>query len=446
MSKTFSIGGVHPHDSKFAKDCPIEDLPLPKKAYVAMNQHIGAPAQPVVNKGDRVIVGQLIGKSGGFVSASIHAPFSGTVADVALYPDFTGRKVMTVVIDVEGDEWMPEIDTTPDIKRAITVSPQETLKIIADSGVVGLGGASFPTHVKLSPPPGQKASVLILNGTECEPFLTSDYRLMLEHGEEVLLGGELMRRVLGEPRGVIGIEENKPEAIAVMRKLVEHYLGWEVMTLKKRYPQGGEKQLIDAVTSRKVPSMALPIAAGAVVQNVGTAFAVYEAVQKHKPLFTNIMTVTGPDSSIQRNFRFRMGTRISDILLHAGVIKPESGLIPEVAKVVNGGPMMGRAVSNLEAPMQKSSSALLLLPAEVTRRKEPGNCIRCGKCVQACPMGLEPYLLYRLALASRQDELMEHYVYDCIECGCCMYSCPASLPLLDQIRLARASALKNKRK
>lgn len=446
MSRTFSIGGVHPHDSKFAKDCPIEDLPLPKRAFVPMNQHIGAPAQPIVQKGDEVKVGQLIANPGGFVSAAIHSPFSGTVADVALYPDFTGRKVMTVVIDVVGDDWLPEIDSTSDIKREITVSPQETLKIIASSGIVGLGGASFPTHVKLSPPPGQKAKVLILNGTECEPFLTSDYRLMLEHGEEVLLGGELMRRVLGEPHGVIGIEENKPDAIALMRELVKHYLGWEVIPLKKRYPQGGEKQLIDAITKHKVPSMALPIAAGAVVQNVGTAFAVYEAVQKHKPLFTNIMTVTGPDMTIQRNFRFRMGTPINDILMHVGVMKANTGLLTDVAKVVNGGPMMGRAVAVFEAPMVKSSSALLLLPASITQRKEPGNCIRCGKCVQACPMALEPYLLYRLAKANRQDDLMEHYVYDCIECGCCMYSCPANLPLLDQIRLARATALKNKRK
>lgn len=446
MSKTFSVGGVHPHDAKFAKDCAIEELVPPKRVFISMSQHLGAPAKPIVAKGDHVLVGQQIAEAGGFISAPIHASVSGTVADVALYPDFMGKKVQTVVIDVEGDEWMEGIDRSKDIKREVLASPQDTLRIVKEMGIVGLGGAAFPTCVKLAPPPGSKAEFLILNGTECEPYLTSDYRLLMEHTEEVIIGGELMRRALGEPKGIIAIEDNKPLAIAKMRELTKHYLNWQVVSLKKRYPQGGEKQLIDAVTGRRVPSMGLPIATGAVVQNVGTAFAVYEAVQKNKPLISNILTVTGNAVNIQRNYRFRIGYPIRYILEMANACSPQEGLLPEVAKVVNGGPMMGKVVVDMEAPVVKSSSALLLLTQKETKRKPAGNCIRCGKCSQACPMALEPFFLYRLATAHRMEELDENHVCDCIECGCCLYTCPANIPLLDQIRLAKAAVMKTKKK
>ena len=447
MSKTFSIGGIHPIDRKFSKDRPIEDLPVPQRVYLPMNQHLGMPSVPIVKKGDRVKVGQPVAEAAGFVSAPVHASVSGTVADVALYPDFQGKRVLTVVIETEGDEWLEGIDRTSQLKQEITTVPEETFRKIKEMGIVGLGGAAFPTHVKLTPIEGMQPEYLILNGSECEPFLTSDYRLMLEHGQEILIGAELMRRVLGtDVNGIIGIEENKPLAISAMQKIAANYLQWKVVPLKKRYPQGGEKQLIDAVLGRKVASFALPISTGAIVQNVGTAFAVYEAVQKGKPLISNILTVTGSDPTIQKNYRFRVGTPIRDILYSAGALDSEENLLPHFAKLVSGGPMMGKAVVNLQAPVVKSSSALLLLTEKETKRQEPGDCIRCAKCFQACPMHLQPYLLYQLALAGRTEELEKHRVFDCIECGCCLYTCPAHIPLLDQIRLAKNASLKNKRK
>jgi electron transport complex protein RnfC len=292
-----------------------------------------------------------------------------------------------------------------------------------------------------------KPEYLILNGAECEPYLTSDYRLMLEHGQEVLVGGEMMRRVLGNNvTGIISIEDNKPKAISLMQRLTSNYLQWKVIPLKKRYPQGGEKQLIDAVLGRKVPSFALPISTGAVVQNVGTAFAVYEAVQKNKPLISNVLTVSCTDRSIQKNYRFRTGTPIREILTAAGAMEKDGTLLPQFAKVVNGGPMMGKPVVYLDGPVMKSTSGLLLFTEKETKRKNPGECIRCSKCFQVCPMRLQPYLLYQLALAGRTEELEANRVFDCIECGCCLYSCPAYLPLLDQIRLAKNVSLKNKRK
>ncbi|HNR27591.1 MAG TPA: electron transport complex subunit RsxC [Bacteroidales bacterium] len=447
MSKTFSIGGIHPDDCKFSRDCPIEDFPIPKRVYISMNQHLGMPAVPVVKKGDPVRVGQLIAEPAGFVSAPVHASVSGTVSDVTPYPDFLGKKVLTVVIDTDGDQWEEGIDRSPEIRHEITSSPEDVFKRISESGIVGLGGAAFPTHVKLTPPEGMKPEYLILNGAECEPYLTADYRLMLEHGQEILLGGELMRRTLGAGvNGIIGIEANKPRAIELMRELTSKSLQWKVVPLKKRYPQGGEKQLIDAVLGRRVASFALPVSTGAIVQNVSTAYAVYEAVQKNKPLISKVLTVSSSDSSIQKNYRFRVGTPIMDILSHAGAMEKDGGLSPQFAKVVNGGPMMGKPVSNLEGPVMKSTSGLLLFTEKETKRKEPGECIRCAKCFEACPMRLQPYLLYQLALAGRTEELEEHRVFDCIECGCCLYTCPAHLPLLDQIRLARNASLKNKRK
>lgn len=433
--RTFSIGGVHPDDHKIARDCAIEDLPLAPLFSVSMAQHLGAPATPAVAVGDKVKVGQVIGEPSGFISAYVHSPVSGTVKAVAPKANLLGNMVVHVDIEVEGDEWMEDIDRTGDIVREITLDREQILERIRKCGIVGLGGATFPTHVKLSPPPGKKADILILNGAECEPYLTSDYRIMLERGEEIVIGAEIMKLVLGVPRVVIGIEENKPEAIENLGKIVRSHEGIEVMALKKRYPQGGEKQLINAVTGRQVPSMALPIDTGAVVQNVGTSLAVYEAVQKNKPLIDNVLTITGECCPRQRNLRVRVGTPLSFIL-------EQSGGIPENAvKIISGGPMMGWAVSNIEATTVKSTSSLLCLTAEQTMRKEEGNCIRCGKCVDACPMGLEPYLLNRLARARKLDELEQNAVYDCIECGCCLYSCPAHIPLLDTIRVYKREVL-----
>ncbi|MBO5804980.1 MAG: electron transport complex subunit RsxC [Bacteroidales bacterium] len=434
--KTFKIGGVHPNDSKISKDCAIEDFPVLERAYLSMAQHLGAPAEPIVQKGDKVKVGQLIAKPSGFVSANIHSSVSGTVAAVEPYADLAGNPVMHVIIDVEGDEWEESIDRTPDVVREIKLSKEEIIKKIQECGIVGLGGASFPTHIKLTPPPGKVAEYLLINGAECEPFLTSDYRLMLEQPEQVLIGAKIMMKALDVTKCRFGVEENKPEAIAKLKTFAAQYPEIEIVPLKKKYPQGGEKQLIEALTGRRVPSMGLPIDAGAVVQNCGTALAVYEAVQKNKPLFEGIVTVTGNCSEQQRNFRLRAGTPIINLLDAIGRIPADA------AKIISGGPMMGKAVSNLLAATVKSSSAILMLTEEETKRKPESNCIRCGKCIDACPMGLEPYLLVRYARANMFDELETEKIYDCIECGCCLFSCPAYIPLLDHIRAAKAEVMK----
>lgn len=437
MKKTFKIGGVDPQDNKLSKDCAIEELPLPKRIYIAMNQHLGAPACPVVAKGDKVLTGQLIAKAGGIVSAPVHASASGTVADIALLPDICGRLCTTVVIDVEGDEWAEDIDRSDKIEREIVLSGPEIIEKIASKGIVGLGGAAFPTHVKLSPPPGKKAEYVILNGTECEPYLTSDYRIMLERTEEILIGGEIIRKALGTEKGFVGIEDNKPAAIERMREMAKRYPAWEVVPLKQRYPQGGEKQLIEAILGRRVPSMALPIDVGTVVQNVGTALAVYEAVQKNKPLIDHVVSVTSIFPDFQKNFKVRVGTPIQNLIDAAG------GMREEFEKIISGGPMMGKVVVRTEAPTVKSTGSILLLTGAQTKRNPAGACIRCAKCVGACPMGLEPYLLFRLAKAQDYEAMEKHKVQDCIECGCCLYTCPAYIPLLDLIRLGKAQVLKN---
>lgn len=434
MKKTFSMGGVHPHDSKLSADSAIENFPILDRVYISMSQHLGAPAQPIVQKGDYVKAGQLIATASGFISANIHSSVSGTVASVEPYKDIAGNAVMHIIIDVQGDEWDESVDLSPEIKRDITLTPAEILKRIGDCGVVGLGGASFPTHVKLSPPPGKKAEYLIINGAECEPYITSDYRLMLEHPEEIIIGTKIMMKVLGVTKAYIGVEDNKPLAIKKLQSF--NAPGIEVVALAKKYPQGGEKQLIQALTRREVPSMGLPIDAGVVVQNCGTAFAVYEAVQKNKPLVDNVVTITGDCTEQQRNFKIRVGTPIEKILDQVGRLPKDA------AKLISGGPMMGKAVSNIAASTVKSTSSLLVLTEGQTKRKPEGECIRCAKCVQACPMGLEPYLLNKLARLGRNDDLEQEKVYDCIECGSCMFTCPANIALLDYIRMAKADVLK----
>ena len=435
---TFSIGGIHPADSKLARERKIEVLPLPPKVYVSMFQHLGAQAKPIVAPGDKVKAGQVIAEPGGFISAFVHSPVSGTVKSVGLRKDLAGYNVMHVEIDVEGDEWAEGIDLSPELVTAIPEDRDFILDRIKMNGVVGLGGATFPTHVKLNPPPGKKADCLILNGAECEPYLTSDFRILLERTDEIVVGAAVMQKVLGGCPCVIGIEENKPEAIAAVRASVARlaYPGIRVEVLKKRYPQGGEKQLIDAVMHRQVPSGGLPIDVGAVVQNVATSLAVYEAVQKNKPLVTNTLTVTGDCIPVERqhNYLFRIGMPLSFIAEQAGGI-PEGAV-----KLVSGGPMMGKAIANIDAATVKGSSSILYL-SDVTRRKPEGPCIRCGRCADACPMGLEPFLLRRLYAAGDAAELEKNAVHDCIECGCCLYSCPANIPLLDNIRLAKAQVM-----
>ena len=437
MKKTFRIGGVHPHDNKISAEAAIEVFPAIETAYVSMAQHLGAPATPIVAAGDKVKVGQVIAEPAGFISGFVHSPVSGTVKSVAPRADIAGNLVPHVEITVEGDEWMEGIDTSDTLVKEIPYTPEEIIDKVKKAGVVGLGGASFPTHVKLAPPKDKKAECLILNGTECEPYLTSDDRIMRERPQEILIGGAIMMKALGVTRGYVGIEENKPAAIASMTAAAKDFPQIEVVTLKKRYPQGGEKQLIDAVIRRQVPSGGLPIETGAVVQNVGTSLAVYEAVQKNKPLIDNVITVTGSCLPVQHNYKVRIGTPMSKILEVAG------GLPEKAAKVISGGPMMGRAIANLDAATVKANGAILVLTEAETRRRPESPCIRCSKCASACPMGLEPWLLNKLSRAGgRHAELEQERVYDCIECGCCSFTCPAGIPLLDLIRISKAEVMK----
>lgn len=446
MKKTFKIGGTHPNDSKISASCKIEVLPLPKTVYVSMAQHLGAPAKPVVEVGAEVKTGQVIAEPGGFISAFVHSPVTGVVKAIAPRQDLAGNWMTHIeIIVAEQEEWAEGIDTSKDIVTAIPEDNAFIIGRIKSNGVVGLGGATFPTHVKLCPPPGKKADCLILNGAECEPYLTSDNRIMIERSREIVIGAALMKKVLGGCPAVIGIEENKPEAIAAMSAAVaslaaesSDYKGIEVQVLKKKYPQGGEKQLIAAVMGREVKSMGLPIDVGAVVQNVATSLAVYEAVQKNMPLITNTMTVTGDclGKEGQHNYLFRIGMPLSYIAEYAGGV-PESA-----AKIVSGGPMMGKAIANLDACTVKGSSSLLYLTEAQTARKPESNCIRCGKCADACPMGLEPFLLNRLAKHGMMEELEANAVQDCIECGCCLFTCPANIPLLDNIRIAKGDVIK----
>ena len=430
--KTFRIGGVHPHDNKeFSSHKAITAVPLPKKAIIPLVQHIGAPAKPVVQKGDAVKVGQLLAEAGGFVSAPIHSPVSGKVAKIDTAVDAWGMKMQAIYIDVEGDEWLPEIDRTNIIIPFSNLDSKEIIDKIKNAGIVGLGGACFPTHVKLMPPPGKKAEVLIVNGVECEPYLTCDHQLMLERGEQIMIGIELVMKALGINRAIIGIENNKPDAIAHMQKLAAEVPGVEVQPLKLRYPQGGEKQLIDACIGRQVPSGALPIEVGAVVDNVATLFAVYEAVQKNKPLISRVMTVTGKDVKNPGNYEVRFGTPLADVLEMAGGVPESTG------KIIGGGPMMGRAMQNIDMPCNKRMSGALLMTEAESKRVAPSPCIRCAKCVSACPMGLEPYLLAKLSAAQNWEAMEKLNIMDCIDCGCCLFTCPSHRPLLDYIRLGK---------
>ena len=439
--KTFPIGGIHPSDNKeWSKDRTIEVLELPDQVSIPMVQHIGAPATPIVKKGDKVLTGQLIGQAVGFVSANIHSPVSGTVTSVDMYGNGQGLRRMMVIIKREGDEWVDSIDRTPEIKRECRLTPQEIIAKVRDAGIVGLGGAQFPTHVKLSVPDGQKAEVLVINGVECEPYLTSDYRNMLERGEMILVGIEILMRAIGVKRAVIGVEANKPAAVEVLRALITKgcYKGIEVQTLKTRYPQGGEKQLIAAVTGRQIaPPPALPISVGVVLCNVSTTIAVYEAVQKNKPLIERVVTVTGKELKERHNFLTRFGTHVDVLLKRAG------GLPDGDVKILNGGPMMGKVIVDTDTPIIKGCSGITVLSGEEVARGEELACIKCAKCVAACPMGLEPYLLSKVARLQRWDIAEEHNTVDCIECGCCSYSCPSNLPLLDYIRIGKQTVMTN---
>jgi len=431
MLKTFKQGGVHPPENKLSADKKIEVLPLTKTVFIPVAQHIGAPSTPVVKRGDDVKVGQVIAKSSSFVSTNIHSSVSGKVKKVDHAADSSGYPKQGIFIDVAGDEWLEEIDRSEELVKELSVEGPEIIKKIQDAGIVGLGGATFPTHVKLVPPKGMKADVLLINGVECEPYLTSDHRLMLEKPEEILIGIQLLMKAMNVGKAVIGIENNKSDAIKLLSEKTKEYQGIEIVALKVQYPQGGEKQLINAVTGKEVPSGGLPIAVGAVVSNVGTAFAVYEAIQKNKPLFERVVTITGKALEKPSNFLVRIGTATSELVEAAG------GLPENTGKIISGGPMMGRAIASLEVPVTKGTSGILLMDETETKRKETIACIRCSRCASVCPMGLEPYLLMTLGEKQIFDRAENERIMDCIECGSCSYTCPSNRPLLDYIRYGK---------
>ncbi len=436
MIQTFPKGGVHPAEDKLSADIPIRVLPLPKTVNIPVSQHIGAPSEPIVKKGDKVKTGQIIAKSKGFVSTNIHSSVTGTVIKVDKLIDSSGYKRMAISIDAEKDQWEEGIDTSKTLNKNISATGDEIIRKTLDAGIVGLGGATFPSHIKLSVPRGRKAEVLIINGVECEPCLTSDHRLMLEKGEELMIGIQLLMKALNVQRALIGIENNKPDAIRHLSSIASDYEGTEVRALHVKYPQGAEKQLIKALIKREVPSGKLPIDVGTVVHNIGTAFAVYEAVQKNKPLIERVVTVTGKKIASPSNFMVRIGTLVSDLVEAAG------GLPEDTGKIINGGPMMGKALNTLYIPVTKGTSGILIVPADESRRKPVINCVRCAKCVSICPMGLEPYLLQAATEFKKWDLLENERALDCMECGSCSYICPSGRPLLDYIRLGKSTVSK----
>ncbi len=431
--KTFRIGGVHPAENKFSAGKKIQQAEIPKMVAIPLAHYIGNPSEAIVKKGDLVKVGQMIGQANGFVSANVHASVSGKVNKIDVQLDASGYKRPAVFIDVDGDEWLETIDRSPVINRECNLTKEEIIKKVQDAGIVGLGGATFPAHVKLSPPPGKKAEVLIINAVECEPYLTCDHQLMLECGEEILVGVSILMKALGVEKAIIGIENNKPDAISHLKQLATSFKGITIEPLKVQYPQGGEKQLIDAVIRRQVPSGRIPVEVGAVVFNVGTTFAVYEAVQKNKPMFERVMTVTGKDAPNPSNYRVRLGTYLAHVVEQAGGVPEGTG------KIIGGGPMMGRSLMNLNVPMAKGSAGVLYMRDEESIRKPVQNCIRCSKCVSVCPMGLEPYLLMAQSERNMWPEMETDRVMDCIECGSCSYTCPSNRPLLDYIRYGKAT-------
>ena len=436
MLKTFPIGGIHPPELKLTTNSPIRQLPFPQNITIPVAQHIGAPATVIVKKGDGVKTGQLIASVNGFVSTNIHSSVSGTVNKVDTILDTTGYRQTAIYIDVTGDEWIDSIDRTPDLVRECNLTAEELTKKCLEAGIVGLGGATFPSHVKLTIPKGKKCNILIINGVECEPYLTSDHRLMLEKGEEILVGITILMKALSVDKAMIGIENNKKDAIEHLSRLSTNYKGITVHALKVKYPQGAEKQLIKALINREVPSGHLPVDVGAVVHNVGTAFAVYEAVQKNKPLFERVVTITGKSLTNPGNFLVRIGTPVKSLIEAAG------GLPEDTGKIINGGPMMGKALNSVDVPVVKGTSGIVVFPEKESKRDEVKPCIRCAKCISACALNLEPFLLAALSEKGLFERAEHERITDCMECGSCSYTCPASRPLLDYIRLGKSTVIR----
>jgi Na+-translocating ferredoxin:NAD+ oxidoreductase subunit C len=436
--KTFP-GGIHPHDfKKYSKDASIEEMPLPKKIVIPLFQHIGAPSKPIVKVGEEVLAGQKIAEPGGFVSIPMHSSISGKVTKLANFPHPTGAMVAGIEITGNGEDNFVEL---ADDANYMDLDTAEMKNRIAEAGVCGMGGAGFPTHVKLSPPGDKPIDTIILNGVECEPYLTADYRIMLENADEIISGLKILMKIVNAGKGVIGIEANKPDAIKLMEQKTAKEPNISVVGLKLKYPQGAEKQLIYAATKRKVPNKGgLPMAVKVVVQNVGTAIAVYEAVRFKKPLIDRVITVSGKIVKTPKNIKARIGTSYENLLEFS------DGTTQEIGKVISGGPMMGFAISTLETPMTKGSSGLLLFDKKEAQKQEEHTCLRCARCVDICPMNLLPSLIASNVKYDDWDEAEKLGVMDCIKCGSCAYVCPSHIKLIQWIDIGKIKVSEKNRK
>ena len=434
--KTFP-GGVHPPDSKeYSKNYAIEEIPLPSKVIISLSQHIGSPAKPVVKIGDNVLTGQKIAEAQGFVSIPMHASISGKITKIAKFPHTTGTIQMGIEITGDGqDKWI-ELENK---KKYLSMSVEKMKKRISDAGICGMGGAGFPTHVKLSPPKEKPIDTLILNGIECEPYLTADYRVMLEQPEEIINGLKILMKIVDAKKSIIGIEANKPDAIKKMIELTKNEKSIKVIGLKLKYPQGAEKQLIYAATKRKVPNKGgLPMDIGVIVQNVGTSIAVYEAVRYNKPLIDRVITVTGKIVRNPKNLKARIGILCFDLLEYCG------GTTEKIGKVISGGPMMGFALSTLDTPIAKVSSGLLLLDKKEAHKDVESTCLRCGRCVDICPMNLVPSLIAHNVRYNDWDMAEKYGVLDCMKCGSCVYVCPSHIKLIQWIDIGKIKVMEKK--
>ena len=446
IMRTFR-GGVHPHDAKVSGSGKIEDAALPPKVIIPLQQHLGGPAQSVVEVGATVTKGQKIGEASGFVSANIHASISGKVTEIAdyLYPNPLGRTSPSVVIESDGkDEWTdaikPYVEEPDDLFSGIELlSSQQILDIIRDAGIVGMGGASFPTHVKLSIPPGKKIDTIILNGVECEPYMTPDHRLMLEEPGKVVHGLRIIMKATGVSKGYIGIESNKPDAIRAMTEEAKREVNIGVAPLKVKYPQGWENMLIKVILNREVPPGGLPLDIGVVVCNVGTTAAISDAVRVGYPLIERAISVTGPGIKQPKNLRVRIGTPFSDLIEQCG------GFNGTPKKLIAGGPMMGFAMFDMNVPVVKGTTNILIFSDKDVGSWESQACIRCGRCVDVCPVGLVPRMIGLLSQKGRFEDAEEYFPLDCKECGCCAYACPAKIPLVQLIQFAKSDIIARQR-
>jgi electron transport complex protein RnfC len=424
-------GGIHPPDKKeLSSENPISATKPPARVIIPLSQHLGAPCKPVVTMDQKVKKGEMIGEPAGFVSAPVHASVSGGVIAIGEFLNAMGRMVPSVVIENDGNEEWSMLKDHPDY---MNLSPDEMREKIRNAGIVGMGGAAFPTVVKLSPPKEKPIDTVILNGAECEPYLTADYRLMLEKPFEVVEGLKVLIKVLGVQRGFIGIENNKPEAVKSLKKAAQGENSVEVCSLPTKYPQGAEKMLIKTITGREVPPRALPMDVRVVVQNISTAVAVFEAVRYGKPLIERVVTVTGEGIYQPKNLLTKIGTLVSQLIEDCGGIKGEN------LKVISGGPMMGFALSSLEIPVTKGTSGIVVLAeSDIVHMESFGPCIRCGRCIDICPMGLMPSMLSIYAEKGFYEGAKEYGLFDCFECGSCAFVCPSKRPIVQLIRLAKS--------